>query len=216
MNPFHDVNTLIWDWNGTLLDDTDICVESMNEMLAARGRHTISRQHYRQIFTFPVKDYYVKLGYDFSKENWDSVAIEFMDKYFEKFKQAKLHDHAYIAVSEMDKRGFRQVVLSAMERKSLINSIEEKGLFRFFDHISGIQDHFAHSKLDIAGDILTRYNLPASEVCIIGDTMHDYEVAQKLNCRCILIANGHQDSRRLSGIEAPVLPDILNLLEILH
>ena len=28
---------VIWDWNGTLLNDVDICIESMNTMLKSRN-----------------------------------------------------------------------------------------------------------------------------------------------------------------------------------
>ena len=35
---FDDIETVLWDWNGTLLDDLDINVEIINRMHSKRGR----------------------------------------------------------------------------------------------------------------------------------------------------------------------------------
>ena len=85
-----DINTIIWDWNGTLLNDIEICVDSINILLKQRNHNTLSFKKYRDIFTFPVKDYYVKAGFDFEKEPFDEVAIEFIDIYREKILKAGL------------------------------------------------------------------------------------------------------------------------------
>jgi phosphoglycolate phosphatase len=76
------INTIIWDWNGTLLDDVDMCIESINILLKRRNLDMLSRKRYRDIFTFPVRDYYETAGFNFSKEPWDKVAHEFIDLYF--------------------------------------------------------------------------------------------------------------------------------------
>ncbi|MCX6282944.1 MAG: hypothetical protein NTW31_01715 [Bacteroidetes bacterium] len=77
-NKFADYKHIIWDWNGTLLDDAWLCVEVMNGMLEKRGLEKVSLDFYRSVFTFPVRDYYEKLGYDFEKEPFEEVGMEFM------------------------------------------------------------------------------------------------------------------------------------------
>ena len=63
-------NLIIWDWNGTLLSDVDACVKAMNIMLDKRKMGSIDIEFYKEKFTFPVKDYYVALGFDFNKESY--------------------------------------------------------------------------------------------------------------------------------------------------
>ena len=63
------IKYIIWDWNGTLIDDAWLFVEIMNEELKERMLPQINIQDYRQHFTFPVKKYYERLGFDFQKEN---------------------------------------------------------------------------------------------------------------------------------------------------
>ena len=51
---------IIWDWNGTLLNDVKLCADIMNNLLKTRSLPTITLEKYREIFTFPVKDYILK------------------------------------------------------------------------------------------------------------------------------------------------------------
>jgi len=50
---------------------------------------------------------------------------------------------------------------------------------------------------------------------LIGDTLHDYEVAQALKVDCLLIAKGHQSEAILRTSAVPVLEDITGVLRYL-
>ncbi|MBN2352282.1 MAG: hypothetical protein JXD23_06910 [Spirochaetales bacterium] len=56
--------TVVWDWNGTLLNDMEACIRSMNLMLENRSLPPIDFETYRNVFTFPVIDYYRAVGID--------------------------------------------------------------------------------------------------------------------------------------------------------
>ncbi|MEJ2595865.1 MAG: HAD family hydrolase [bacterium] len=188
---------IIWDWNGTLLDDTALCISCMNDLLAKRKLPLLDRIRYREIFTFPVKDYYLRAGFDFSKEQFEIPALEFISLYYKRLSQAILYPEASSLLTKLRKRGFVQAILSAMEHDSLENSLKEKGIDRFFDMITGINDHYAHSKLDIGKELIRKLGFPPEQIILIGDTLHDLEVAQGLGVDVLLIANGHQSGGRL-------------------
>ena len=82
---------IIWDWNGTLLDDTRMAVRTMNQMLKQRGLPALTVDHYKSVFTFPVKDYYQKIGFDFQAEPFEVPALEFIDLYNSQLKDCSLH-----------------------------------------------------------------------------------------------------------------------------
>jgi phosphoglycolate phosphatase len=65
---------IFWDWNGTLLDDTQAALATLNEMLSKRGAPMISMEFYRDNFSFPVKPFYTRIGMVLDGENWDDVA----------------------------------------------------------------------------------------------------------------------------------------------
>ena len=62
---------ILWDWNGTLLDDVELCVDALNRLLVSFGYpQQYSLAEYREIFGFPIEDYYVRAGFDFSKDSF--------------------------------------------------------------------------------------------------------------------------------------------------
>jgi len=48
---------------------------------------------------------------------------------------------------------------------------------------------------------------------LIGDTVHDFEVATELGCKCVLIANGHQSCEILQSTGVLVLDRLGKLLD---
>ena len=53
---------IIWDWNGTLVDDTWLCVEIINKLLKKRNLKLVTIDDYKEKFMFPVREYYIELG----------------------------------------------------------------------------------------------------------------------------------------------------------
>ena len=86
-----NIKHVIWDWNGTLLNDRWLCVEGINAGLQKRGLPMITEKMYKEVFSFPVKEYYKKVGFDFSKEEFEIAGDEFVKFYGESFHKAKLH-----------------------------------------------------------------------------------------------------------------------------
>ena len=104
---------IIWDWNGTLLDDRWLCVEAINETLSKRNMNTITDDEYLEIFCFPVKDYYEKLGFDFNKEPFSVSGTEFVDYYNSKFHEPRLQTGVKEALKSVLDAGLTQSILSA-------------------------------------------------------------------------------------------------------
>ena len=77
---------MIWDWNGTLLDDTVMCYQIANEMRQERGMALMCGvEEYRTYFTFPVIDYYRRMGYTFETEPFENISRQFVAMYAERF-----------------------------------------------------------------------------------------------------------------------------------
>ncbi len=191
------ISTIIWDWNGTLLNDMDICVEAINELLAKRRLPLMTLEKYRKLFTFPVISYYEHIGFDFSRESYDDVAIEFITIYFDKLRQARLFSGVKPVLDYFSRKGMRQAILSAMEQENLHKSVCSMDIGHYFSHISGSSDHYATGKAAQAAAILELLGSKPSESLIIGDTLHDFEVASETSCHCLLVSAGHQERERL-------------------
>jgi phosphoglycolate phosphatase len=205
------VNTIIWDWNGTLLNDVDICVDSINILLKERGHNTLDINIYKSIFTFPVKDYYTKAGFDFTTEPFDEIAIKFIDIYKEKIEKSKLFGEVNNVLTYFRDKKYRQLMVSAMQNDFLNKTVSERGIAGFFEKIEGLDNHYAAGKVEIAKNLLTGLNISPAEACFIGDTIHDYEVATEVGTRCLLVASGHQSFERLKKTGCPVVNSLEEL-----
>jgi phosphoglycolate phosphatase len=203
---------IIWDWNGTLLNDIELCVQIMNEMLKKRNLQQLSVTEYKDVFSFPVKDYYQKIGFNFVDEPFEIPALEFIDLYNDRVKTCQLHDHSIAVLQHFQSIGIRQFILSAMKQDALNKCLEQQHLSHFFEHVSGLDNHFATSKLENGKNLISTINLAASEIVLIGDTVHDFEVARELDCQCILIANGHQSKAILEATGVPVIDQLDQLI----
>jgi len=145
---------IIWDWNGTLLNDAWLCVDVMNKMLSQRGLRTITLEIYRNIFDFPVRDYYLKLGYDFNDEPFEKVGMEFMILYNKRQKECSLQPGAVFILDEISKLGLSQSIMSAREQSELRQETVELNVSRFFTRVYGLDDHYAHGKTGVGIKLL--------------------------------------------------------------
>ena len=210
-----DNKMIIWDWNGTLLNDIKICVDAINLLLNKRNKARIDMYTYRDIFTFPVRDYYIKAGFDFDEEPFEKPAMEFINEYEQMVSAASLHDDALDTLDHFKGKGFRQMILSAMHKDFLLRLVRDHSIEHYFSEISGIDDHYAAGKIENGKKLLKFLNGHISQVIMVGDTIHDHEVAAALGIEVILVANGHQSEERLKSTGCAVVQRLEDLKEIM-
>jgi phosphoglycolate phosphatase len=204
---------VIWDWNGTLLDDAWLCVDIMNDCLRRRGLPIITHQRYMEVFRFPVRDYYIELGFDFDREPFSVSGTEFIDAYERRKYECRLQARAEEVLGYVARRGLGQSILSAYRHETLQSFVAHYGLSRFFTNLLGADDHYAHGKLENGLRLIRELGIPPAEVVYVGDTVHDFDVAREMGVDCILIPSGHALRPRLEACGVPVLDSLDVLLD---
>jgi len=202
---------IIWDFNGTLIDDVDLVVLIMNRMLKRRALVDISRSDYLEVFDFPVIDYYIALGFDFSKELYDDVAREFIYEYYRDGYTAPLQPGADRILKLLRKNRVTQSVLSASKTGYLKEHLETLGITGYFDLLDGLDDIKGSKKTDKGKEHIKTLGIDPSEILYIGDTLHDLEVADSIGCDHLLVANGHQSRSRLLKASGNVIDSLMEL-----
>ena len=193
----NQVKHIIWDFNGTILDDLELSITVINKMLKERKLPTLTNETYKNIFGFPVKNYYEAVGFDFEKEDWQTVGMQFIEGYKSGFSSAKVFKDIESVLINLKAKGISASILSAMEHNHLLLAVKKLGIFNHFDSISGIDNHFASSKVDLGLELIKKVKFSKDQILLIGDTIHDYEVAKSLGVNCVLISSGHQSKERL-------------------
>jgi len=206
--------SIIWDWNGTLLNDVGIAVDSINQLLHDRNLELLTIERYLDVFTFPVQDYYELIGFDLKSEPFEIPAFQFISIYNKAVEDCGLHDEVVPLLSRLRDLGYRQFILSAMEQQVLEKTVTDNDIHHFFEDLCGLSDNFAVSKVANGKSLIRKQGLDPERTLMVGDTIHDYEVAQAIGCKCVLIAKGHQSKERLLTTGAHVL-DGLDEIEFL-
>ena len=189
--------SIIWDWNGTVVNDASVFIKIMNDFLSERNLPPITLKQYRSAFVFPVKNYYTKLGFDFSEESFESLSLVFIEKYKKAMFAPPLVKDIKNLLSWLCKRQISQYIVSAQEHSLLTRAVEYYRVGVFFKEVKGINNYQATSKVSIAKELYNASLKQTKEIVLIGDTEHDAEVAKELNINCFLVSYGHCTKEKL-------------------
>ena len=187
---------------------------AINRLLSERNLKTISRDEYKKVFTIPVKNYYASLGFDFEKESFEEVGKLWMDEYERRKFECKTFTGVIDVLEKVREIGTGQSILSAYSQHTLEEMVEYFGLTKYFTHIVGLDNIYAASKLHLGQQLIKKLGNGKGETLMIGDTEHDFEVAQEMGADCVLLSSGHQDKERLQAFGVPVLNNISELLKL--
>ena len=203
---------ILWDWNGTLLDDVRLCIDIVNGMLVRRSRPGIDPRRYKSIFGFPVRGYYERAGFDFSQETFESACTEFCGEYERRAGECRLYKNAQKILEGYAVRGIRQFVLSTTEQSRLEAMVAAFGIAPVFDRVVGQADHYATGKAARAVELLAALRVPADEILLVGDTTHDADVARDIGVDCVLVSSGHHSHEKLLQTGARVVVQLSHIM----
>lgn len=208
------IKTMIWDWNGTLLNDAECSFNVLNDCLRKRGLPEIKEvEDYKNIFDFPVIKVYEAVGFDFDKDSFEDLSVEYTEGYQNSYLNYDLHEHVIDILKNNINQGIINVLLSASQIDILKKQANEYKCDMYFEKILGLNNIYAHSKVELAKEFMRESNLDTSEVVWIGDSIHDYECAKECGTHCILVANGHQTKERLIPTGATVVDTIDDVIK---
>jgi phosphoglycolate phosphatase len=205
-------NRVIWDFNGTILDDLRVIIDSADELLSRHGlQPMLTVEKYHSVFGFPIIEYYKRIGFDFNKTPYSVLAHEWVDIYLRRVKEAKVKDEIRAVIDTLSQMSIKQTVLSMTDKDMLVSQLKDLGLYDTFDEIYGLDNIYAKSKLELAKK--WRDEHPDENVLFIGDTVHDAESAEIIGCSCLLLAGGHQSLEAISQGSAKVIIDPQDIIK---
>ncbi len=208
---------IIWDWNGTIFNDVVLSHDIISRLMIQYNIKAISLDEYKDAFTIPVRDYYEKIGFDFEKEPFEIVGRKWMDEYERRKFECGLYKEIISVLKKIKSSGLNQSILSAYSQHTLDEMVEYFRLKEYFANVVGLDNIYAASKLHLGVNLIKEIGNKKGEVLLIGDTIHDLEVATEIGVDCVLLSCGHQSYRKLFEFsrqygEIPILSSIDELL----
>tara|TARA_B100000886_G_scaffold94341_1_gene62471 strand:+ start:2942 stop:3580 length:639 start_codon:yes stop_codon:yes gene_type:complete len=206
---------IVWDWNGTLVDDAELCVVILNQILNDYGKMPVDRAFYLDNFSFPVCEYYKSLGLPSCGPEYQEISQRFIEEYRKKHHICKLQKSSVKMLSYIKGCGISQSVLSAGNIADVLDFVEYHKLSDFFTIISGVYHTNATGKNDVAHKHLNQIQACTSDILLIGDTLHDFEIATDLKVDCVLYSKGHNSKNRLLEASNSVINDLEELVGLI-
>lgn len=195
---------IIWDFNGTLLDDLSAAVGANNVMLKKRGLRQIEdMETFFEMADRPMWDFYREMGFDLEKEDYREIAAEWGELYREFSSSCTLFPGALECLCRIRDMGIPQIVLSASEKNILSDQLVSLGIAEFFSEVLGLETFHTIDKTGITQAWKNRN--PTAVPIVIGDTENDVKTAEILSCDCILKSGGHRSAASLSKHGYPVI-----------
>jgi phosphoglycolate phosphatase-like HAD superfamily hydrolase len=197
------VKHLVWDWNGTLLDDLKLVVDATNVCLATVGGPMITAEEHRRDFRRPILDYYAHV----LERPIDEVEFQLLDDAFHDAYRLGLA-HVRLAPDALEAMGRwegTQSLLSMFFHDELLVEVERHGLGARLVRVDGLPGTVGgHRKATYLAAHLEALAVDPATVVLIGDSVDDGDAALAVGAGCVLYAGGFTDTSLLKATGLPV------------
>lgn len=207
---------ILWDWNGTILNDIDACIGAVNISLEEHNLPIMTRKRYYEMFSFPVENYYKRIGFDLEKHSYNKLAKEYIANYVSEAKKtATVHKGAKEMMEHFESLGLKQTILSASEKEILLERLRHYKLEHYFYDIMALDNVLAVSKIHLGKNWIEKRG-HNKRALIIGDTIHDYDVAMEMGIDCILFNGGHGRKDDLTKLGITVVDELESIKDYIY
>ncbi|MDP3882408.1 MAG: HAD hydrolase-like protein [Nanoarchaeota archaeon] len=210
------IKLVTWDFNGTILADTDACMDAGNHMMRTFGGRPLSRREYAKRFTFPSLEFYCAQGCDREAIHTPGSAKVFHDFYETRASQCRTRKGAREILKWLQDQNAKSIILSNHVTDAIMKQLERLGLSYYIPEILGNGDlnatQVGHNKIHRMELYLERTGYPPEESLIVGDSPEDIGIGRKFGMKTVAITDGYFATSRLRASN----PDYLigSLLEV--
>ncbi|MBQ8001609.1 MAG: HAD family hydrolase [Ruminococcus sp.] len=206
--------TIIWDFNGTLVDDVYAALGAVNDMLIRRDQQTITIDDYYKAVDTPIWHFYEQVFIPGTITPEEAIA-EFDSGYDKHLNPNPLMDGAAQMLSYLASLNKTQLVVSASHIHKVTSKLESLGIIGYFHNVLALTDYHAGDKTFLAQQYLSDNQINPNDVIVIGDCVADWQMAQALGCDCILNTKGHQSVREFAVTNAVIIDSLYELKNII-
>lgn len=198
----------VFDWNGTLFDDTSATLQATNTVLKKFNLGPIDLLTMQENFSFPLIHFYERMGVapDVYLERAEEEGKAYVEAYESCYDACAIADGAFDLLEWLNKRGVHSMVLSNHLEEHLLHDVEKLGVTPYMKHISGNPERATITQ-GLSKQIrleahMEKYGYTADKTFIIGDSHEEPELAKRLGILGISIAGGLLSPARLEKYKA--------------
>ena len=195
------IDSIIFDFNGTLLDDFDVTYTIENEVFKSVGLKGFSKKRCKDTFINPINKYYDALGLNDKDYDYKDINSRFFEEYLKRWKEeSKLFKNEKEILMDLKARGFKLYILSATEISLLKEQLEYFGIIDLFTDFIAANNKDGKSKIEYGKEFIKKHRLNKDNTILVGDTLHDFESAEAFEIDSIYLTKGHNSKKRLKTL----------------
>ncbi|WP_410814440.1 HAD family hydrolase [Micromonospora sp. 067-2] len=204
---------LVWDWNGTLLNDLSLVVAATNAAFASIGGPTVTSDEHRVRFRRPIAEYYAEvLGQAVDDDEFGRLDRIFHDAYRSGLTTCELASDARTAMAAWPGS---QSLLSMWFHEELVPAVHTYGLTGHFSRVDGLRAVVGGDrKAESLRRHLAELGVEGTSAVLIGDSIDDADAALAVGGRVVLYTGGFTDPARLRASGHPVADTLTDAVAV--
>lgn len=206
---------IVWDWNGTLLHDTDAVIDATNASFAEIGLEPITLETYRDLYCVPIPRFYERLmGRLPTEAEWQIMDATFHRHYWALAASARLAEGARELLAGRQVVGDTQSLCSLAPHEELIPVVRTHGIERHFTRMDGrIGGSHTGKAEHMVRHLAALKGIARDRIVVIGDAADDAVAAEHVGAGAVLYTGGSHSRASLERAGVPVVDTLEEAVE---
>jgi phosphoglycolate phosphatase len=213
------IKLIAFDWNGTLLSDTQITLKAENKALKAINVKPISLKKFQDTFDIPITRYWNNIGFskEFVKANLDVIENTFHSEYKKYAVRARTRAGVREILNWLKSQNINASIYSNHDIPDIKKQLTRLKIEKFITTILANPGDerlqiFNRHKDQKLNNYRKRQNIKPLEVISIGDTCEEIEIGKEYGYHTVALTSGFNSTARLKAAK----PDFLihNMVEL--
>ncbi len=196
---------IIFDFDGTLVDSTNIMMKILNDLAQKYNFKKLSENDYKQLNSLPIKERFKVLGIPFYRLLFlKKVSEEIRETYKNYLYSIKFFSEVQELLLQLKELGFSLSIISSNSIDNISQFLKQKNI-HLFDSIHSSEGIFGKSRT--LKKFLKNNNLNHKEIIYVGDEFRDILSCKKSNIDIISVTWGLDSRDLLQSVNPTYLVD---------
>jgi phosphoglycolate phosphatase len=193
-----DVELIVFDWDGTLMDSEGRIVASMQAAFGELGREPPPASAVRDVIGLGLETAMRRLPGVAPDEPLDALITHYRHHYLSANRTpTPLFDGAAEMIEALYARGRLLAVATGKSRAGLDQALDQSGLRHRFHATRTAEETFSKPNPAMLFELMDELGVRADATLMVGDTEYDLQMATNAKVRALAVGYGTQPAERL-------------------